>query len=250
MQILVVSDFQNAIDRAKEILYEKVDRKTVLFLSGGATPKSLYASLAKDKIIHPAAVGMVDERYGKKMHTTSNELMIQESGLLDYLDTQKVPFYPILGKNLTRKNASKAYDQTTRDLFFHFHKSVAVMGIGTDGYIAGIPPTVILEEGRFGDRPIESSQRKDPIASLQDDIYTTNQFVASYKDPKMKPPERITMTFAGLSLIDYFVVLAFGKEKKKPLQQMFSQGSLEEVPARFFMHTAPNNTVVITDQQV
>jgi 6-phosphogluconolactonase/glucosamine-6-phosphate isomerase/deaminase len=66
----------------------------------------------------------------------------------------------------------------------------------------------------------------------------------------MKPPERITMTFAGLSLIDYFVVLAFGKEKKKPLQQMFSQGSLEEVPARFFMHTAPNNTVVITDQQV
>ncbi|HYK08907.1 MAG TPA: 6-phosphogluconolactonase [Candidatus Eisenbacteria bacterium] len=232
MQILVVSDFQNAIDRAKEILYEKVDRKTVLFLSGGATPKSLYASLAKDKIIHPATVGMVDERYGKKMHTTSNELMIQESGLLEYLDTQKVPFYPILGKNLTRKNASKAYDQTTRDLFFHFHKSVAVMGIGTDGHISSIIPN-----------------RKDFIDPLFEEG-RKQLFVGDFNDTKSAYKERIGMTFAGLSLIDYFVVLAFGKEKKKPLQQMFSQGSLEEVPSRFFMQQAPNNTVVITDQQV
>ena len=115
MQIIVATDFQKAVEKAKEILYEKVDRKTVLFLSGGATPKSLYSSLAKDTIIRPAAVGMIDERYGKKLHEKSNELMIQESSLLDYLGIQKVPFYPILHNNLSRENASKSYDKTTRE---------------------------------------------------------------------------------------------------------------------------------------
>ncbi len=232
MQIIVATDFQKAVEKAKEILYEKVDRKTVLFLSGGATPKSLYTSLSKDTIIRPAAVGMIDERYGKKLHEKSNELMVQESGFLDYLKSKKVPFYPILRNNLSRENASKAYDQTTRDLFFHFHKSVAIMGIGADGHTSSIIPN-----------------RKDFIDPLFEEG-RQQLFVGDFNDTKSEYKERIGMTFAGLSLIDYFLVFVFGKEKKKALQQMFTQGSLEEVPARFFLQQAPNNTIIITDQQV
>lgn len=232
MQILVITDYEKAIERAKEILYEKVNRKTVLFLSGGATPKSLYASLAKDTIIRPVAVGMIDERYGKKLHEESNELMMQESGLLEYFAKQHIPFYPILHNNLSREKAASEYDKTTRDLFFHFHKSVAVMGIGSDGHTAGIIPN-----------------RKNFIDPLFD-RENKQVFVGSYHDTKSKYKERISMTFAGLSLIDYFIILAFGKEKKHALQQLFTQGSLEEVPARFFMRDVASNTVIITDQVV
>lgn len=232
MQILIISDFHTAIERAKEILQEKVDKKTVLFLSGGATPKSLYASLAKDQLIHPAVVGMVDERYGKRWHEKSNELMIQETGFLDYLDRKKIPFYPILKNNLSRESASQAYDKTTRDLFFHFRRSVAIMGIGADGHTSSIIPN-----------------RKDFVDPLFDEG-AKQLFVGDYNDSKSAYQERIGMTFAGLSLIDEFLVLAFGKEKKRALEKMFEQGSLEEIPARFFVQHAFKNTTILTDQQV
>lgn len=232
MKILQISDFQQAIEKAKEIVYEKVDKKTVLFLSGGATPKSLYASLVSDKILHPACVGMIDERYGKKFHAQSNELMIRETGFLDYLSSQRIPFYPILNRTMSRQNTAKSYDKTTRDLFFHFPKSVAIMGIGTDGHTSSIIPN-----------------RKDFIDPMFDDG-KKQLFVGEFNDTKSDYKERIGMTFAGLSLIDYFIVLAFGKEKKKALQEMFNQGSLEEIPARFFAQQASNNTIIITDQQV
>lgn len=232
MQIFVISDFQQAIEKTKEILYEKVDRKTVLFLSGGATPKSLYASLAHDKIIRPAAVGMIDERFGKKLHESSNERMMEDTGFLGYLEKQRIPFYPIITRKLSRKKTAEEYDKITRDLFFHFQKSIAIMGIGTDSHTAGIIPN-----------------RKDFIDPLFDEG-KKQLFVGEYNDEKSDYKERVSMTFAGLSLIDYFIILAFGKEKKKALQAMFTQGPLEEVPSRFFMQQAPNNTIIITDQQV
>lgn len=231
MQILVIPDFQAAIERAKEVLYSWIDRKTVLFLSGGATPKSLYNGLAQDKIIRPAAVGMIDERYGKKFHQTSNELMIKETGFLDYLASQNIPFYPILQKNMSRERASEEYDKITRDLFFHFRKSIAVMGIGTDGHTSSIIPN----RKDFTDPLFEEGKKQ--------------LFVGDFNDP-VQYKERIGMTFAGLSLIDNFLVLAFGEEKRKALKDIFTEGSLEEVPARFFMQQASSNTIIITDQQV
>ncbi len=232
MQIAVVSSLQEGVDRAKDVLYEKVDKKTVLFLSGGATPKSLYNSLAKDTILKAAAVGMIDERYGKKFSERSNELMIQETGLLDYLQSQQIPFYPILQKKLSREQTALAYDKTTRDLFFHFPRSVAIMGIGSDGHTSSIIPN----RKNFTNTLFSQSKK--------------HLFVSDFNDTKSAYGERISMTFAGLSLIDYFILLAFGKEKKKALKMMFEPGSLEEIPARFFMHEAANNTLIITDQQV
>lgn len=232
MQIAIVSSLQEGVERAKDILYDKVDKKTVLFLSGGATPKSLYNSLSKDKILKAAAVGMIDERYGKKFHEESNELMIRETGLLDYLKNQNIPFHPILQRNLTRQKTAERYDKTARDLFFHFPKSVAIMGIGTDGHTSSIIPN-----------------RKDFINPLFDDS-ANHLFVGEFNDTKSAYGERIGMTFAGLSLIDYFIILAFGKEKKKALKKMFENGPLEEIPARFFTKDASNNTLIITDQQV
>ena len=232
MQILVHTNFHRAVDRAKEILHEKVDKKTVLFLSGDVASKSLYASLAKEKVIHPASVGMIDERYGKKFHTKSNELMIRESGLLDYFDEEHIPFRPILQKGKSREETAKLYDKTTRDLFFHYRKSVAIMGIGTDGHTSSIIPN----RENFTD-PMFAEGKRD-------------LFVGEFNDIKSEYKERIGMTFAGLALIDYFIVLAFGKEKKKALQQMFVPGSMEEVPARFFVQSAFKNTVILTDQQM
>src|SRR5690348_5214541 len=112
MQILIIVDFPTAVEKIQEMLYEKVDRKTVLFLSGGTMQKSLDAALARDRIIKPAAVGLVDEQFGKKLHQESTELMIQETGLWDYFAKQNISFYPIITKKISRKKTAELYDKT------------------------------------------------------------------------------------------------------------------------------------------
>lgn len=232
MQILVVDTLQKGFEKAKETLYAEIDHTAVLFLSGGMTPKPFYATLAKEHLLKPAAVGMVDERCGKPFHAKSNELMIQQTGLLDYFAEQQIPFYSMLAEGKSREELTERYDQQVRDLFFKFPKSIAILGIGIDGHIAGIVP----ERSDFHNPLFDSAQHY--------------LYVSGFSDPK-KYKERITMTFAGLSLIDRLIVLVFGKEKQKALQKAFTPGSMEEIPARFFQQPEiAKKTLFITDQKI
>lgn len=233
MQVIVVKNQDQGIERAKETLYEQVDNKSVLFLSGGKTPQPLYEQLAKEKIIKPAAVALIDERYGEPLHDNSNERMIAETGLLGYFRTQKIPVHLILRKGKSPEEIASEYDEMVRRLFFHFPKSVGILGIGSDGHTAGIAPN-----------------RKDFTNPLFDRSQK-HLFVSSFVDPSGSFGTRVTLTFAGLSLLDSFIVLTFGKEKAKALRTSFTPGELEKIPARFFMtDDIAKKALFITDQRV
>jgi len=246
MQIIPVKNIDQGIEKIKEKLYKQVDGKTVLFLSGGKTPKPLYEVLAREKIIKPAAVAMIDERYGEPMHENSNERMMQNTGLLDYFQSRDIPFYSILDQTssgvkllhppgVNVNSIADSYDQIVRKLFFHFPKSIGILGIGKDGHTAGLP----------------ANAKSEIRNTKQDSIYTTNDFVTSYSDISGKYGDRITLTFSALSLLDYLFVFVFGKDKKWALKEALKPGSLEEIPARFYQKPEiAKKTIVITDQQV
>lgn len=242
MNVAKVSTMYEGFRTARELLYTVVDKTTVLYLSGGRTPKDLYANLANDKKLLPGAVALVDERYGLKNHNTSNEKMIEESGLLPYLREQRVPFYPILeeehkGLNETADN----YDMTVRYLFAGFPRSVATLGIGMDGHTAGIA----------GDRKGSHDLSVQDFHNRMFDDDQKNMLVSSYADLHGTFKERISMTFLGLSMIDVFVVHVFGEDKKEALEKVFSPGSEEEVPGRFLLRPEiARRTLLITDQKV
>lgn len=227
---------------AKEILLTIADRKTVLYLSGGRTPKDLYENLALDKKLYPGAIALIDERYGGKYHNTSNERMIRDTGLLPMISEKGVPFYPILlDDQLDLAETAKNYDMTLRYLFAGFPKSVGVLGIGMDGHTAGIA----------GNRKASTASTieafENPLFSKDD----PGSLVSSFSDLKGPFKERITMTFLGLSMIDVFIVLVFGEDKKAALEQVFSDGSEEEVPGRFFKRPEiARRTIFITDQKI
>src|SRR3990167_8948060 len=98
--ILVIEapSVQKANEITSEILQKYSDPKTALFLSGGKTPKKLYEYLALQKSLKAGSVGLVDERFGEKLHKNSNELMIKNTGLLEYFDSRNVRFYPIISE--------------------------------------------------------------------------------------------------------------------------------------------------------
>ena len=225
---------------AREILASTLDRRTVLHLSGGRTPKDLYKNLANDRKITPGAIALIDERYGSRFHNNSNEKMIQDTGLLPLGEELNIPFYPILqAPQLDLETTADNYDMTVRYLFSGFPKSVGVLGIGVDGHTAGIAgnrPQTLGQEGF--ENPLFGETQK-------------NNFVASFSDLEGPFKERITLTFLGLSMVDFYLVLLFGEDKKQALKLVFSEGSEEEVPGRFFKRPdIAKRTLFITDQKV
>src|SRR5258708_1962504 len=159
--------------------------------------------------------------------------MIKRTGLLNYFTTQQISFYPILGlqqENLSREGTAEKYDETVRKLFFNIPRSVAIVSIGVDGHTAGIAPN-----------------RKDFINPL---FRNVSLLAGSFNDITGPFKERITLTFQALSMIDYFVLWVFGNDKRHALEKIFTPGSLEEIPGRFYNQPEISaKTVLITDIQ-
>ncbi len=228
-----VPDQAAGFSLAAEILGKLVDKKTVLYLSGGSTPKKLYEKFTHDESLVPGAAAMIDERYGEKFHPKSNELMMQGTGLLRYLQILDIPFYPILTSAASREETAAQYDSRLRMLQSNYPMHTGILGIGADGHTAGIAGN------RTGfTNPVFDQDRK-------------NLFASEFDDKKSAFKERVTMTFLGLSMLDFLLVLVFGKEKKEALSKMFEKGSEQEIPARFY--TRPEiakKTLIITDQEI
>lgn len=227
-----VSNSHEGLTLTERILASIVTQQTLLLLSGGRTPKELYTSLAGKKLLHPGAVGMVDERYGKRMHKDSNEVMLINAGFREFLSRKNIPFYPVLHERMNREETATSYDEQLRSLFTIYQKSIALLGIGLDGHTAGIPANPIVWQEGFGER-------------------SRHMIVAAYDDHGGFYKERITMTSLGLSMMDLLLVLVFGDDKKDALEKVFSDGSMEEVPGRFYKQPEiAKKTVIITDQMM
>lgn len=256
------TDVSSGYTIAKHILYTILTPKSALYLSGGRTPKDFYALLAKEEVLHPGIVGLVDERFGPKFHGNSNEKMLQDSGLLRYLQIVDVPFYSILSDYSSRHSGKRSasrislvssderswtsqdddgqrihtaqiYDEKLRELIARYQKHVAILGVGLDGHTAGI-----IGNSKGFVNPIFSSERRDML-------------VSEFEAPHEKFKERITMTFLGLSMMDFLLLLVFGEDKKPAFELMFSDGSEDEVPSRFYKRPdIAKKTLAITDLEL
>jgi 6-phosphogluconolactonase/glucosamine-6-phosphate isomerase/deaminase len=225
------------------LLYRICRDDTVLFLSGGGTPETLYSQLASQGKLALGAAGMVDERYGRPGHEKSNELMIERSLLIDYLTMRHIPFASVLADNRDLESTASLYDGCVRDLLRRFSTSVAVLGIGGDGHVAGVLPN------RPGyANPLFSPDKRDSLVSFSTESpegRSSNPGTSEWLGP------RVTMTLQCLALLSMLVVMAFGDRKRSALSSLFRDGQVEDLPARFLTSsTAAPKTVLITDQRI
>ena len=196
--------------KAHKILKDTVDVRTLLALSGGTAPNYKKMIVEPDDFI-PGAIAVVDERYGEQFHKNSNELLLKKAGVKEFADSHCIETHKIITGN-SFLDTEKIYEKTVGELFEKFKKRVAVMGIGANLHTAGIFP--------------HSAALKSP-----------DYVVAQVVDDKF--PKRISLTLKALGEFDSFVVLMFGKEKRKALEILLDEKEhdMQKYPAIFYRKT-------------
>lgn len=216
MSVEVLSDKISLIDRARELMVEKIksaiaqrDQCTIA-LAGGGTPKPLYEKLAQESLpwekIH---IFWGDERYVPADHPDSNQKMAREAWLNQVpLPASNIHPMPTTGQN-PQADAAK-HEQEIRE-FFQCGAGeipsidIILLGMGDDGHTASLFP-------------------QTEALTVRDRLITVGNKGNS---------QRLTFTAPFINQGRCVIFLVAGANKRPALAQVFSpQGDEKQYPSR------------------
>lgn len=161
-----------------------------LILAGGKTPVAFYKSLSDSNFKIPKNCILTDERVVEKGDSKSNEVTLNDSGIIKLLDESYVPI-------LTDLKPEKEAERINKILNKDFSKNnICVLGMGKDGHIAGI------------------MKNSNALTSENDFVYADN---------KAKSKKRLTITKKLIQDKCDIVFLIITKEKLKAFKKGLKQ---------------------------
>ena len=179
----------------------------VLAVSGGTTPKRLFAALSKTEIDWPrVTVTLVDERWVDETSDRSNARLVRENLLRNQAASARfVPLY---------RNEAEA---AALDTF-----AVTLLGMGTDGHTASFFPG--------GDTLDEALDLKSGERILKLEAAGAGE-------------TRVTFTLPALIESDFLALHIEGEEKRATLDRAEGDGPVEDMPIRAFLRAAAPVTI-------
>lgn len=191
-------------------------KHAILLLVSGGSAINVEAEVLTQlkKSSHILGVLPMDERFGPTGHADSNIAQLNKS--LD--NDSSVPVHDVLGQNLPFNETVGQYSSLAQDLFARADHIVGIFGIGPDGHTAGILP----------------------------DSPATNDTVSTVIGYNWQDYERMTLGTLTLLQIDQAFVLAYGENKKEPLERLqTNEEPFEKLPAKLLYDIA--NVTVYND---
>lgn len=188
---------------AQRLTDELTDGKRVLWIISGGSNIPLVVRIMEqlpDAILPRLAIMLADERYGEYNHPDSNMRQLHDAGFQARGATIVSALAPQGG---TLNQAAEQYDKLVDFMLDHTHVTIAQLGMGTDGHIAGILP------------------RSTAIRSKKAAIGYTGV-----------PFQRITMTAASLKRSTAVYVVAYGDTKRQQLEALQHKHPVADQPAQ------------------
>jgi 6-phosphogluconolactonase/glucosamine-6-phosphate isomerase/deaminase len=189
----MTSDWEDGIaDLTQRLVTELSNGNRVLWLvSGGSNIQAsvkvinnIPGQLTKNLSVMP-----VDERYGPPGHDNSNWAQLLKTGF----KTAEATTYPVLQDGLDFNATAQRFAELAAKAFDDSQVTIAQLGIGEDGHVAGILPN-------------------SPAAEERESL------VFGYE---AGPYQRLTLTFPALLKIDATYAFAFGGAKQPALQALY-----------------------------
>jgi len=177
-----------------------------LVVSGGSTPKGLFATLAKAELPwSDVTILLADERWVPIDHSDSNERMVRELLLQNHASTASflslVPNYPDQASNIIEVQRSLSALGTF---------DIVILGMGGDSHTASLFPCCDeIEEG----------------LTTQDSVLMTH--------PKTAPHARVSLSRSRLADTRHGIVHIVGDDKHAVLQEALTK-STSEAPISAF----------------
>ncbi len=173
-----------------------------LVVSGGTTPADCLKALASADLDWSSVhVVLSDERWVPPSSDDSNERMVGETLLVDR--AAGATLLPMYAEDVDIGERAQQLDEAIRSLPFPF--AATLLGMGADGHFASLFPDA---EG------------------LADGLDPDSNVLSIAVRTAASPHPRLSLTMAALSRADEVLLLAFGEDKRKVLDEAMSSGEL------------------------
>lgn len=183
-----------------------------LIVSGGRSPRSLFAELAREKLDWPQVwVTLADERWVDTAHHDSNERLVRDNLLVEGAAAAR-----FVGLKNASATAADGVDWAWRALGrISRPYDVVILGMGDDGHTASLFP---------------SSPR---IEAAMDEFAAPG--CVAMRAP-VAPEERISLNLAALLESRRIILMMRGAEKWQKYREALGKGPVSALPIRGVLH--------------
>lgn len=198
--------------------------RATLLVSGGNTPKPMFAELSeKDIDWDKVNIALVDDRWVDIDSPASNEKMVREALLIN-----KAKAASFVGMKTQHKDAFAA-EQAVNEALAHLNQpfDVVILGMGEDGHTASIFPC---------------------CEQLEQALTTKQRLMATL--PSTADHQRMTFTKSALLNSKQLYLHLVGESKEAVLNQVAAGDDEQQAPIRAFLNqTQVPMTVMLATQK-
>ncbi|MBR0419765.1 MAG: glucosamine-6-phosphate deaminase [Erysipelotrichaceae bacterium] len=231
--VVKVKDYEEASDKAFEVMKEFIKPGKVLGLATGSTPLGLYQRMVKDHKENGTSYKDIksfnlDEYVGLPISHPESYYAFMHRNLFDHIDIMEENAHVPSGLGEDLEGQAKHYDE----MIDNDPVDIQLLGIGSDGHIA------FNEPGTPFDSPthvtdLAESTIKDNCRFFDNDISKV-------------PTQAVTQGIGTIMKAKNILLIATGANKAKAVKDMID-GPVDEACPASILQKHPNVTIIVDE---
>ena len=234
INVIKTKDYEEASDRAFEVMKEYLRPGKVLGLATGSTPLGLYARMVKDHRENGTSYKEIrsfnlDEYVGLPISHPESYYAFMHHNLFDQIDIPEENTHVPSGLGEDLEGQARHYDEMIDEC----PVDIQLLGIGSDGHIAFNEPGTPFDSGTHVTDLAESTIR-DNCRFFDNDITKV-------------PTQAVTQGIGTIMKAKAILLIATGPNKAKAVKEML-EGPVDESCPASILQRHDNVTVIIDEE--